>query len=304
MNGNLPIHSIHPSTWSWIIYVWIAFVLASFLRPAWKSFQRTRAAAWSLTMGTIESTATNGRGFFAGSKARFVAQIRYRYFAAGTQGEGIYERECYTEREAHELLRGLEGRPVDVRYNPSNPAQSAILDRDMEAALGRRAPGPDDMALPQSSWSPAVLGPLAALACMGLVLSLWVHIGALFGRRVAPEALFFGLHVFAILIWFPAILLARDLVGATARRDFWKALLAGSPAWLRYLVYGFFAYDSVLVEQAAEKLAHGVAKMGNHPPVAKAALIMSDLTARINSCPFKASAAAAADLSQPVKAGR
>lgn len=82
----------------------------------------------------------------------------------------------------------------------------------------------------------------AVLSCIGLILSLWVHLGALMGRRVAPEAFFWGLHVGIFVVWFPAVLVSQRLVGFVNRRDFWKVVLRGCPGWVRYVVYGFFGY--------------------------------------------------------------
>jgi hypothetical protein len=35
---------------------------------------------------------------------------------------------------------------------------------------------------------------------------------------------------------------AKQFAGNMNRRDLWKVVLKGSPAWMRYMVYGFFAY--------------------------------------------------------------
>ena len=66
--------------------------------------------------------------------------------------------------------------------------------------------------------------------------------GALFGRQVAPDAFFWLLHVGAILVWFPAVFVARQLVGTTRRKDFWKAILRDCPVWMRYMCNFFFGY--------------------------------------------------------------
>jgi hypothetical protein len=65
------------------------------------------------------------------------------------------------------------------------------------------------------------------------------------GRRVAPEAFFWILHVGIFVVWFPAVLTARSVVDNVNRRDFWKVVLRGSPEWMRYMVHGFFGYAFV-----------------------------------------------------------
>ena len=62
------------------------------------------------------------------------------------------------------------------------------------------------------------------------------------GRRVAPEAFFWMLHIGIFVVWFPAVLVAQRLVGNVNRKDLWKVVLKDSPDWMRYMVYGFFGY--------------------------------------------------------------
>jgi len=65
------------------------------------------------------------------------------------------------------------------------------------------------------------------------------------GKRVAPESYFWLLHVGIFAVWIPAVIVAQRLVGDVNRRDFWKAVLKGSPDWMRYMVYGFLGYAVV-----------------------------------------------------------
>ena len=89
------------------------------------------------------------------------------------------------------------------------------------------------------------VGFFAFLAFVGLLTSIWVHVGALLGRRVAPDYFFMLLHVGIFVVFFPAILVARKRVGSTSGKDFWKLVTKGSPDGLRYLLYFFFAYAFV-----------------------------------------------------------
>jgi hypothetical protein len=77
------------------------------------------------------------------------------------------------------------------------------------------------------------------------LLSLWVHFAAVSGRRVAPAAFFWILHIGILVVWFPAVMVAQRQAGNLKRKDFWKVVLKGSPDWVRYLVYGFLAYAVV-----------------------------------------------------------
>jgi hypothetical protein len=83
------------------------------------------------------------------------------------------------------------------------------------------------------------------LSALGLAVSLWVHFGAVMGRRVAPEALFFILHVGIFVVWFPAVFVAQRMAGNAKQKDLWKVVLRGSPDWLRYMLYVFLGYAVV-----------------------------------------------------------
>ena len=83
---------------------------------------------------------------------------------------------------------------------------------------------------------------LSLLAGIGLVVSVWVHVGAVMGQRVAPAYFFWVLHAGIFVVWFPAVLAAKALLGDQTRKDFWKIVLKDSPDWMRYMVYGFAGY--------------------------------------------------------------
>jgi len=91
-------------------------------------------------------------------------------------------------------------------------------------------------------WAKPLLWPFIVLSAVGLGLSLWVHLGAVAGRRVAPEAFFWMLHVCIFVVWIPAVLVYIKRVGNTRRKDYWKLVLRGWPEWMRYMVSGFFGY--------------------------------------------------------------
>jgi hypothetical protein len=86
---------------------------------------------------------------------------------------------------------------------------------------------------------------IVLLSPIGLVVSLWVHRGAVVGRRVAPETFFWMLQVGIFVVWFPTVFVGQRLVGNVNRKDLWKVVLKDSPGWMRYMVYGFFGYAAV-----------------------------------------------------------
>lgn len=176
----------------------------------------------------------------------YVAELAYSYSVGGEPNSSSYKREFGTEQEAWEFTRDLRGKPVAVQYNPSKPSKSTLSESSIETLLQTRPPQPaEDYTATSDSiprWLKMALWPIIALSAVGLVLSLWVHFGAVLGRRVAPAAFFWILHIGIFVVWLPAILVGRNRVGTLNSRDPWKVLLKGSPDWMRYMVYGFFGY--------------------------------------------------------------
>jgi hypothetical protein len=177
------------------------------------------------------------------------AQLGYSYSVAGSIHSGTYKRDSPSGPEAEEFVRDLKGKSLPAHYNPSNPSRSLLLEPDIENLLQARAPieGREMATAGPSvpSWTRPFLWLFIGIATAGLILSLWVHIGAVMGRRVAPESWFWMLHIGIFVVWFPAVFVAQRLVGNMNRRDFWKAVLKGSPDWMRYMVYGFLGYAMV-----------------------------------------------------------
>jgi hypothetical protein len=136
-----------------------------------------------------------------------------------------------------------------VHFNAAKPSQSALLEPEIKRLQQARPPAEPNELVGRANvfpdWVTPFLWLFTALSVAGLVLSLWVHIGALLGQRVAPLEFFWGLHIGIFVVWFPAVFAAQRLVGTTRRKDFWKLVLKGSPDWMRYMVYGFFSYAFV-----------------------------------------------------------
>jgi len=93
---------------------------------------------------------------------------------------------------------------------------------------------------------------LAALALVGLALSLRVHANAWQG--VAPPKGAWALHVGIFIVWLPAILALRPLNRDVKSGDAWRVALRGAPAWTPVVLqcltvyavanFGLFMYQS------------------------------------------------------------
>lgn len=231
-----------------MVYVWLAFLMAGWMAPAWRWLRRKRAAGWPVADGRIESVEVRKPNFsFTTRRGYYVAELGYSYSVAGTLNSGRYKRDFPTEREANEFVRDLKEKAVVVHHDPAKPSVSAILEPDIEVLLQNRAPASasDDLDAANSipEWLRPFIWVFVALSAIGLVVSLWVHLGAVMGRSVS--SFFWILHVGIFVVWFPAVLVAQRLVGNVNRKDFWKVILKGSPDWMRYMVYIFFAYALV-----------------------------------------------------------
>ncbi|QBB71518.1 hypothetical protein ELE36_14780 [Pseudolysobacter antarcticus] len=87
-----------------------------------------------------------------------------------------------------------------------------------------------------------LLIPFMALAAIGFLMSLTVHILALAGTLPPGGEAVFGLHIGIFVVWLPAVLVSIRLNRGQRTRSSWKQMLAGCPNWMRYAVMGLFAY--------------------------------------------------------------
>jgi hypothetical protein len=233
--------------WPWIIYLWLALLVGGWFLGAWRWLKRRRAAGWPIADGRIESTEVTKPNFsFTTKRGYYVAQLGYSYSVAGSIHSGLYRREFPTQPAAYDFVRDLKGKAVAVRHSPSKPSRSMVLAPDIEAVLQNRPPSSDDESVTRTAipeWLRPFSWVFVWLSAIGLLVSLWVHIGAIKGRTV-PSA-FWVLHVGIFVVWFPAVLVAQRLVGNANRKDLWKVVLKGAPDWMRYMVYVFSAYEFV-----------------------------------------------------------
>jgi hypothetical protein len=253
---------LDPKTWPWFFYVWIAIILANWLRPLWRWFQRQREARWPSNQGRIESVVVRPK---AASQAAppflkafsfqmrrdstpHVVELGYTYSAGGQEHRGSFKTELATSEEAQEFARDLKDKSVSVHYNPDKPAVSVIPENALKALQETRPPAAA-VSTAHVQHVPERLKPylgiFIVIAAVGFGVSLWVHIAALQGRRVLPEEFFWILHLGVFVVWFPAVLVSQRLVKGAKRKDFWKAALRGAPDWMRYAVYVIHIYAFV-----------------------------------------------------------
>ena len=240
-----------PHTWPWIFYVWILFALIGQIPYLWRRWKSLNAKSWPQTAATINSTHVDVTSTFWQSREnanRSKAELNYSYFVAGSSYSGKYIKKCDSEDAANEFVRGLAGAVAVVHYDPAQPANSMLLDSDLQSLIANRPPVPQAQIASQfnSNLTPSWLKPFIwifiSLAALGLLLSLWVHINALLGHVVIPDKYFFALHAGVFVVFIPAVLAQTAIFRRPARQSDWKVVLRFAPPWMLYMVYVFFAY--------------------------------------------------------------
>lgn len=255
MSAATPFQWANPSTWSWFTWLWLALFVGGLLQQAWRWFHRRQAQGWPTSQGRIEGVTVRRKKQFPisfsrtprGREPAYIAELSYSYSLEGERYWGFYEREFGSEEEGWEFVRDLKDKSVAVSYNPRDHAKSTLSEEAVDVLLKTRPPAqegasPEAQVESVPGWVKPLLWPFLVLSAVGLVLSLWVHIGALSGKRVAPEHYFWMLHIGIFVVWFPAVFVSIKRVGSASRKDYWKVVLRGSPEWMRYMVYGFFGY--------------------------------------------------------------
>lgn len=90
---------------------------------AW--LRRRKAVAWPSTQGVVQSCRT-----LAGKHRGWICVLTYSYVANGEYYSGAHPIKARSENVADELAALWKGRPVVVRYAPSNHAVSVLLKDD------------------------------------------------------------------------------------------------------------------------------------------------------------------------------
>ncbi len=88
----------------------------------------------------------------------------------------------------------------------------------------------------------ALAVPLLAVAGLGLVLSVLVHVCALGGLPSLLGKATWALHLGIFVVWIPTIRVIIPLWHGVTRREAMPFLLRGFPPWMRIMVIGLLAY--------------------------------------------------------------
>jgi hypothetical protein len=186
-----PFRWTDPTTWPWIIYLWLALLVGGWLLSSWRWLKRKRAAGWPIAEGRIESTEVTKPNFsFTAKHGYYLAQMGYSYSVAGSIHSGLYKREFPTQPAADDFVLYLKAKAVAVRYSPNKPSLSMLLEPDIEAVLQNRPPFSGDESVTRTAipeWLRPFIWVFVWLSAIGLLVSLWVHIGAVKPTRESQQ---------------------------------------------------------------------------------------------------------------------
>lgn len=88
----------------------------------------------------------------------------------------------------------------------------------------------------------AVIYPVFALAAVGFVAMLVVHVASLFGNTYLFERTLAVLGPGVFVVFLPTIFVMNRLTRDFKQKDLWRAALRGCPRWMYRTVWGIFLY--------------------------------------------------------------
>jgi hypothetical protein len=106
-----------------------AFVIggvAIAIRQFWQRVRQNRAAAWPSADGQVQTATVKKQ------QGGCWVDISYRYYARQDYHYGKYRRYFRRKADAEAFAEAIRGRSVQVRYRDDNPADSVLLEQDLQ----------------------------------------------------------------------------------------------------------------------------------------------------------------------------
>lgn len=237
----------------WLFVIISSFfwpILAEIPRVFWKGLQQKRARNWPSVQGFVKKTSIKSSWTCDDDgRPRFhTAKLNYSYSANGQEYEGQFQERFQTKKEASEFLFNLLEKPITVAYHPQKPSNSLIMAEVSTASLDLQAPAnsTDQNSLRQNkempAWIKLLLWPLRALALLGFIASLWIHLEAIFGRVGVDQSWLPAFSFSSFPVMFLSLFIAnRYTKGAKDKNDL-KALWKDTPPWIRHVANGLTLY--------------------------------------------------------------
>lgn len=218
----------------WWVGLVLLFLLAGTIRRAWEKYRQRLAESWPSTIGHVESVEVREKT--SGRSRYWIGELAYSYSVAGSQYSGRYGRRFDSEEDAQDFVDYLHRKQVSVRYRPRKPAASMILDEAVDVALQGRPALADsgNCDVPSREvpgWMKPLVWPLVVVALVGVVVSLWVHVGAWQGKQVVPNRVFDWLNSGLVIVWPATILVFAWRSSSKGSRRSVREEFPGLPPW-------------------------------------------------------------------------
>jgi len=238
-----------PRTWPIPVWLWIGAFVLDLGKTAYEKSQRAKKESWPTVSGHIETAAVEKaqRTWSNSTAGYYDAVFGYIYSLDGVTYTGSYRHKFGSTQKAGEYVRDMQGRAIDVSYDPAKSSKSTLLAKAIEAVQAMRPPAPEmpeDIGVP--AWSKPLLLPLAVVATLGLSMSVWVHLAAWEGQKAVPEWAFFLLHLGIFVVWLPAFFILKARSNGNVS-DLWNSVTGSGNEWLSALYRAVLLY-AVLIE--------------------------------------------------------
>lgn len=119
----------HFLRWSGAFHSLFAFLiggLAIAFRKFWQRMRENRAAAWPSADGQVQTATVKKQ------QGGCWVEVSYRYYARQDYHYGKYRRYFRSKKQAEAFAEAIRGRSVQVRYRDDNPADSVLLEQDLQ----------------------------------------------------------------------------------------------------------------------------------------------------------------------------
>jgi hypothetical protein len=190
---------------NWPFLAW--FAIAFYLVFSWSEFRERywqyRAKNWPELRALVDtpdieeySRGRNGTGY----RVKF----SYVYSTEGIRAAGQGKREFASRRLADHFLENITNQTIPIRINPRDGQHSVIRRNELDNYLRTLPAKPKpEVIKPLPRWARVLLVPYLFVAIAALVLSIYIHLSAYFGRIVFSDH-FFEIFGCSVILAFPA----------------------------------------------------------------------------------------------------
>jgi len=251
----------------WVFKAFACFAIGSYVWNWYRRWhaRRLRATAetWPAVTGRVIAREIKERTQGEhGAVVGFDAQVTYSYFQ-DSQQSGIYRRTFYSNDEAGAWLDLLYDKSIQVRFDPSRPQRSTLLDSDLPPSPGAShyslvppIEGSIDSGAAMFGLDVDAIGTdnsrtlLAGFSGAGLFVCCVLHLMGLFDEPFGPGirfGLLFAMQIYAIAIYALAYQMDRDKAAGITTALYKKQVDAVTPDGFKMAQKVLYGYSILLM---------------------------------------------------------